>query len=105
MSFNDGRVWQSLQLNLPNVPITDLRVHDNDLVASTQGRAFWILDDVTPLRQLDEDVADADMHIFEPEPAYHIFARGWIPQPGKNPPNGVVLRYLLNKPTDTIASP
>ena len=99
VSFNDGRVWQTLQLNLPQVPVTDLRVHDNDLIASTQGRAFWILDDVTPLQQLDEDSASADLHIFKPKPAYHIFAKGWGSKPGKNPPNGVVFRYLIKEPS------
>lgn len=98
VSFNGGRVWQSLQLNLPGVPITDLRVHDDDLLASTQGRAFWILDDITPLQQLQEDNADADLHIFKPKPSYHVFASGWGHKPGKNPPNGVVLRYLLAQP-------
>ncbi len=101
VSFNDGRVWQSLQLNLPRVPITDLRVQDDDLVASTQGRAFWILDDVTPLQQLDEDSANADLHLFKPKPTYHIFAAGWGSKPGKNPPNGVVFRYLIKEPSAT----
>jgi photosystem II stability/assembly factor-like uncharacterized protein len=105
VSFNDGRAWQPLQLNLPQVPVTDLRVHDNDLVVSTQGRAFWILDDVTPLRQLDEDIANAGIHIFKPEPTYHVFARGWGGKPGKNPPNGVVLRYLVNQPSSSDGEP
>ncbi len=98
VSFNGGGAWQSLQLNLPRVPITDLRVHDNDLLASTQGRAFWILDDVTPLQQLRKESADADLYIFKPKPTYHVFASGWGQKPGKNPPNGVVLRYLLAQP-------
>lgn len=100
VSFNDGGVWQPLQLNLPQVPITDLRVHDNDLVASTQGRAFWILDDVTPLQQLDKGTASADIFIFKPKPTYRVFASGWGKKPGKNPPNGVVLRYLLTDPPE-----
>lgn len=105
VSFNDGKAWQPLQLNLPQVPITDLRVHDNDLLVSTQGRAFWILDDVTPLQQLDEDVATADIHLFKSEHAYHVMARGRGQKPGKNPPNGVVIRYLLSQPVDNDAEP
>ena len=58
VSFDDGDHWQSLQLNLPNVPVTDLALKDGDLIASTQGRAFWILDDVTALEQMSADVAD-----------------------------------------------
>ena len=52
VSFDDGQAWQPLQLNLPVVPITDLRVHHDDLVVSTQGRSFWVLDDVSPLREM-----------------------------------------------------
>ena len=53
ISFDNGAHWQPFQLNLPNVPITDIRVHHKDLVVATQGRALWILDDLTPLHQLD----------------------------------------------------
>lgn len=105
VSFNDGRIWQTLQLNLPQVPITDLRVHDNDLIASTQGRAFWILDDVTPLQQLDQGSAGADIHLFKPKPTYRVFARGWGQKPGKNPANGVVLRYLIKESSETGDEP
>jgi len=98
VSFNDGRVWQPLQLNLPRVPVTDLRVHADDLLASTQGRAFWILDDITPLEQLDADVAGAALHIFKPKPTYRVFTSRWGNKPGKNPPDGVVLRYLIGTP-------
>jgi photosystem II stability/assembly factor-like uncharacterized protein len=98
VSFNDGGTWQPLQLNLPRVPVTDLRVHQNDLLASTQGRAFWILDDITPLQQLDARVAASGTYVFKPKPTYRAFGGGWGWKPGKNPPNGVVLRYLLGKP-------
>ncbi|MGZ8377264.1 MAG: WD40/YVTN/BNR-like repeat-containing protein [Gemmatirosa sp.] len=74
VSFDDGRRWQSLQLNLPNTPITDLRVHRHDLVISTQGRAFWILDNVTPLQALADQaqrtrLARAPAHLFRPREA------------------------------------
>jgi len=105
VSFDDGADWQSLQLNLPQVPITDLRVHDNDLIAATQGRSFWILDDITPLQQLDRDTAGADIHIFKPKATYRVFASRWGDKPGKNPPDGVVLRYQLAHPPAADAEP
>jgi photosystem II stability/assembly factor-like uncharacterized protein len=70
VSFDDGAHWQRFQLNLPVTPVTDIRVHRNDLVLSTQGRAFWILDDVSALRQLGDDVRRADSWLFAPRTAY-----------------------------------
>ena len=67
-SFDDGAHWQSLQQNLPIVPIHDLAVKDQDLIAATHGRAFWILDDLTPLHQLTDGFADTDAHLFTPRP-------------------------------------
>ncbi|NIP57361.1 MAG: glycosyl hydrolase, partial [Gemmatimonadetes bacterium] len=66
VSFDDGERWQSLQLNLPVTPITDLKVHREDLVVATQGRSFWILDDLTPLHQLTGEVAAAGVHLYRP---------------------------------------
>jgi photosystem II stability/assembly factor-like uncharacterized protein len=66
ISFDDGEYWQSLQLNLPVVPIHDLVIKDNDLVVATHGRAFWILDDITPLRAMTEEVQNAAAHLFAP---------------------------------------
>ncbi len=99
VSFDDGANWQPLQLNLPRVPVTDLRVHDNDLVASTQGRAFWILDDISPLRQVSEDDANQAMHLFKPVKAYRLDINTWASQQAKNPPNGAVVYYTVD---DTI---
>ena len=70
ISFDDGAHWQRFQNNLPETPVTDLRVHRKDLVVSTQGRAFWILDDVAPLHQISDAVQKADMYLFEPRVAY-----------------------------------
>jgi photosystem II stability/assembly factor-like uncharacterized protein len=70
VSFDDGGHWQSLQADLPVSPITDLRVHRNDLVVSTQGRGFWVLDDLTPLHQLSAEVRQAQAWLFEPRPAW-----------------------------------
>src|SRR5205085_9980025 len=66
VSFNDGANWQPLQLNLPNTPIHDMIVHDDDLVAATHGRSFWVLDDISPLRQTAASIAAEDAHLFRP---------------------------------------
>ncbi len=96
VSWDDGARWQSLQLNLPAVPVTDLKVHDNDLVASTQGRAFWILDGLTPLQQINAEVEKADLFLFKPKPAVHVDASSRkAPFTGQNPPSGAVIDYVL----------
>src|SRR5207245_4527449 len=69
VSFDDGAHWQPLRLNLPVVAIHDLVVKDDDLVAATHGRSFWILDDVTPLRQVSEDMQNSEAYLFKPRPA------------------------------------
>ena len=87
VSFNAGATWQSLQLNLPAVPVHDLVVKDNDLVAATHGRAFWILDDLTPLREITREVTQAPAHLFSVPVAYRLlgggrgFGRGTTPGP------------------------
>jgi hypothetical protein len=70
VSFDNGAHWQSFQLNLPNVPITDLKVHRNDLVVSTQGRAFWILDNISSLHQLTPQVTSSTMQLYRPRDGY-----------------------------------
>jgi photosystem II stability/assembly factor-like uncharacterized protein len=102
VSFDHGDHWQPLQLNLPVTPIRDLVIHDTDLVAATHGRSFWILDDVTPLRQLSAEVAGADAFLFKPETAYRVRPGSdeGTPLPaeepaGENPPNGAILDYFL----------
>jgi photosystem II stability/assembly factor-like uncharacterized protein len=70
ISFDNGGHWQSFQLNLPNVPVTDIKVHRKDLVVSTQGRAFWILDDITSLHQLTSRVTTSEVHLFKPRDGY-----------------------------------
>ena len=72
VSLDDGASWQSLRLNMPPVPIHDLVVKDSDLVAGTYGRGFWVLDDLTPLRQLTEQTAQRSAHLFKPRPAYRL---------------------------------
>ena len=96
VSFDDGKRWQSLELNLPPVPVTDLAIRQNDLVASTQGRAFWVLDDLSVLRQVREDMVDKALHVFAPAPVETIKGRV-RPRSfeGMNPPRGAVLRYYI----------
>ncbi len=110
VSFDDGDHWQSLQLNLPHTSMRDLTIHRNDLVVGTHGRAFWILDDLTPLRQLTPQVAAAPAYLFKPEAAYRIRRNvntdtPLIPETpqGKNPPDGAILDYVLHRaPTGPV---
>jgi len=102
VSFNDGEEWQPLQLNLPNCSVRDLVIHDDDLVIATHGRSFWILDDVTPLRQLSAQVAGAEAYLFQPETAYRVRPSAFegTPMPvdtaqAENPPDGAVIDYYL----------
>lgn len=98
VSFNDGVWWQPLQLNLPVTPVSDLIIKDNDLAISTNGRAFWILDDISPLREVTRDLANADLHLYKPAPAIRIYAPESIDKRrpmGQNPPPGAVIDYFL----------
>lgn len=98
VSFNGGQQWQPFQLNLPIVPITDLKVHRNDLIAATQGRAFWILDDLTPLHQLNGDIKQASTFLFQPRDTYKTDGSRDTTAValGENPANGVSIYYYLN---------
>jgi hypothetical protein len=70
ISFDNGGHWQSFQLNLPNVPVTDIKVHNDDLIVATQGRAFWIIDDISSLHQLTPQIATTGAHLFAPRNGY-----------------------------------
>jgi len=104
VSFNDGDDWQSLRLNMPATSMRDLVVHHDDLVVGTHGRGFWILDDISPLRQIDVTTARGDTALFKPQVAYRV---RWnvntdTPLPpeepaGQNPPDGAILYYHLDK--------
>ena len=104
VSFNAGDSWQPLQLNLPAVPITDLAVHkrDKDLIVATQGRSFWILDDLPVLHQLQEDVLAKEHHLFDPEDPYLFGGRSWggSATAGQNPQGGAVVYYHLAQDVD-----
>jgi len=101
ISFDEGNSWKKFQLNLPVVPITDLKVHHNDLLAATQGRAFWVLDDLTPLHQLEEGLDKANAHLFQPRNPY-LYGGGRNDRSktlGVNPDNGTVFFYNLASDT------
>ncbi|HET7113906.1 MAG TPA: hypothetical protein VFI57_09695, partial [Pyrinomonadaceae bacterium] len=70
ISFDNGKHWQSFQLNLPNVPISDIKVHHKDLIVSTQGRAFWIIDNITSLHQLTSQLNTSEVRLFKPRDGY-----------------------------------
>ena len=110
VSFDDGESWQSLMLNLPNTSYRDLTIHGNDLIAGTYGRAIWILDDFSPLRQLTPSIASEPAHLFKPGDAIRVRrnVNGDTPIPpeephGPNPPLGaIVYYYLSSKPQSDI---
>lgn len=100
VSFDDGAHWQSLQLNLPNSPVHDMVIHGNDLAVATHGRAFWILDDISPLRQADASIVGSDSHLYAPATAIrsrmgHVRRRR--DSIGENPPDGAILYYYLKE--------
>ncbi len=97
-SNDDGAHWQSLQMNLPTTPIHDLALKDNDLVAATHGRAFWILDDVTPLRQVNSSIAGQSFHLFQPSPTVRLHFPDEVDRRrpvGSDPPKGAIIDYYL----------
>jgi len=99
VSFDDGATWQNLQTNLPVVPVWDIYVHNDDLVAATHGRSFWILDDLSPLQQYNHDFAKDDVHLYSPRTAVRAeFGGGFgggSGEVGQNPPSGAVIYYWL----------
>ncbi len=98
VSFDEGAHWQPLQQNLPRTPITDLRVHEQDLVVATQGRSFWILDDLTPLHTLADEVRAEALHLFQPRNVTlaRFRATGGNRAP-ESPPGGVVLNFWIGE--------
>jgi photosystem II stability/assembly factor-like uncharacterized protein len=105
VSFDDGDHWQSLQLNLPHTSMRDLWIHDRDLIVATHGRSFWILDDITPLEQLNVSLTDSPAHLFDPELVYRVRRDTNTDTPippdepaGENPPDGAIIDYFLSKP-------
>ncbi len=109
VSFDDGDHWQSLRVNMPATSIRDLVIKDDDLVVGTHGRSFWILDDITPLRQIAAGALVRPTHLFTPQPAWRF---RWntntdTPLPpdepaGQNPPDGAILHYRLSSPATEV---
>ncbi|OLB22940.1 MAG: hypothetical protein AUH15_04835 [Acidobacteriales bacterium 13_2_20CM_55_8] len=102
VSFDDGDQWQSLRLNLPATSIRDLVVHQDDIVVGTHGRSFWILDNITPLRQIDAKLAASDAYLFAPPLTYRVRRNNNTDTPlppeepaGQNPPDGAMIDYVL----------
>jgi hypothetical protein len=103
-SLDGGTRWQPLQLNLPVVPITDLTIKNNDLIASTQGRAFWVLDDLTPLQERDT-VSPTAPYLFTPAETVRARRAGFGRAPagiGQNPPSGAIVTYWLDRRQDEV---
>ncbi len=104
VSFDDGDHWQTLRLNMPASSVRDLIIKDNDLAVATHGRSFWILDDITPLRQLSEQTNKDKIILYAPEPAIRVRWNMNTDTPlaqeepaGKNPPDGAVIDYYLSE--------
>ncbi len=110
VTYNDGKEWMALQNNLPHAPVHWLTVqeHFSDLVIGTYGRGFWILDDITPIRQMTDEIVKSDVHLFEPRAAYRFQPITSPmdtdnPSTGKNPTYGASINYYLNEATkDTV---
>ena len=110
VSFDEGENWQSLRLNMPATSIRDLIIKDDDLVIATHGRSFWILDDITPLRQLNTESKKINVILFKPQNSYRV---RWdmntdtpLPQEepaGQNPPEGAILNYYLENKADNVS--
>ncbi len=105
VSFDDGAHWQTLQLNLPRVSVRDLRVHGNDLIAATHGRSFWVIDDISLLRQLGDSITAKPLHLFQPAPAMRWFSGGGRSlTAGQNPAGGAYVDYYLRTtPTGKVS--
>ena len=100
ISFDDGKSWSSFQLNLPITSIRDLKVKENDLIAATHGRSFWMIDDLTPLHQLSQEIINKNFYLFKPDKSYRMHqSGGWgrvnTKLVGENHPNGVIINYYI----------
>jgi photosystem II stability/assembly factor-like uncharacterized protein len=110
ISFNDGDSWQPLQLNLPNTSVRDFQFYGTDLIVATHGRGIWVIDDISVLRQIDEQVAQADAHLFKPADAMNYLQGGDNGTPlqkdepqSDNPPDGAIIDYYLKSdPTGPV---
>ncbi|MEZ0487290.1 WD40/YVTN/BNR-like repeat-containing protein [Fibrella aquatica] len=121
VSYNGGTNWRAMQLNLPISPVTDLKVHQGDLIAATGGRSFWILDDLEPIRQYNPSTSKDSLLVYKPDNTYRVSGSSALdkvaedddddePTPGRNgfagtnPATGVVIYYQLPAKVDTSAT-
>jgi hypothetical protein len=108
VSFDDGASWQTFQRDLPVTPVTDIEIHRGDLVLSTMGRGFWIMDDIGRLRRLSADLGGRRVHLFRPEKATRLRYSGFFgygpsnPAAPEYPPTGAVLDYYLSEAADSV---
>lgn len=107
VSFDDGANWQEMNRNLPRVPVHDLRVKDNDIVLATHGRSFWVMDDISALRQVTPAITAQAAHLFQPAPAYRTqwsggFGGGGDDGVGANPPSGAQVYFWLRQPNQQV---
>jgi len=110
VSFDNGNHWHPLQMNLPKASVRDLAIHDNDLIAATHGRAFWVLDDLSPLRQMSQKILDSRVHLFQPATAIRVRRDESHDTPlppeiphGQNPPHGAIIDYYFkSEPSGTV---
>lgn len=102
ISFDDGVSWKSFQLNLPIVPITDLTIKNDNLIAATQGRSFWIIDDLTPLCQLNETIRNSEFYLYEPLSAWRMNGTSMkgSKKSGENHPGGVLFHFYFRDSID-----
>ncbi|CAE7703478.1 unnamed protein product [Symbiodinium microadriaticum] len=107
VSIDDGANWQPFQLNLPIVSIRDLHVREEYLIAATHGRSFWMIDDLSPIRQMSSEVVSKSFHLYKPKKAYRMAQGGWGGPDkrleGTNHPDGVILNFFVNSPDDKIS--
>jgi photosystem II stability/assembly factor-like uncharacterized protein len=111
VSWDDGDHWQSLKLNLPPTSIRDLVVHHDDVVVGTHGRSFWILDNITPLRQFSPEIANDPAHLYAPQLTYRVRRDNNTDTPlppeepaGQNPPDGAMIDYFLKAGISTAVT-
>jgi len=106
LSYDDGLSWKPWQLNLPLVPITDITLKNKNLIAATQGRSFWIIDDLTPLHQLNKDIEQSIFFLYDPLHSYRIegYQNKESSNSGKNHPGGVLINFYLKNEPDTATS-
>ena len=109
VSFDDGEYWQPLQLNLPVSSVQDISIHEDDLVIGTHGRSMWIMDDIAPLRELDEKAIAATSWLFHPAASYRVDNDLFLGTPlppeepqSKNPPDGAMIDYYLKSDASDV---